>query len=182
MFYFHDPLMNTAPIQSPPPAIARVVEAPASPLAPPKGWQWANSKSSSAVAPDTVAGGDEDLGKKEALSSPSIQTPLPASPCTVSAQVQPVAVRAWQPPKGYVEWTTPCECRQTIKVQPHVVVAPAALPTWSVVSWKNIAPRSITGTRKEAVAMVENDLSMAGIHHLDVHVYDAIHVIVALQR
>ena len=146
MFYFHDPLMNAVSSPVITPAITRVVEAPVSPLAPPKGWQWANAKSSSAVAPGTVAGGDEDSGKKAALPSPPTQTPLPSGPCAVSP-----AARAWQPPKGYITWTTPCECRQTIKVQPHVVVAPAALPTWSVVSWKNLAPRSITGTREEAI-------------------------------
>ena len=186
MFYFHDPLMNVPAIPTTPPAMSRVVEAPQLPE-PPEGWQWANSISSSAVAPGTVApgavaGGDEDPGKKDALSSPSVQTPLAASPCTVSAQVQPVAVRAWQPPKGYVEWTTPCECRQTIKVRPHVVVAQATLPVWSIVSWKHLAPRRITGSKDEVLTQVENDLAAAGIHHLDVQVYDAIHVIVALQR
>jgi hypothetical protein len=94
MFYFYDPLMNIVPPPATPPAITRVVKAPASPLAPPKGWQWANSKSSSAVAPGTaapgtVAGGDKDPGKKRVLPPPS--TPLPKP--------------AWQPPKGYILWS-----------------------------------------------------------------------------
>ena len=59
-------------------------------------------------------------------------------------------------------------------------LAPA--PTWSIVSWKHLAPRKFTGTKEEVIALVENDLAAAGIHHLDVQVYDAIHVIVALKR
>ena len=185
MFYFHDPLMNTVPPSVTPPAMSRVVEIPVSPLAPPKGWQWANSKSSSAVAPGTVApgtvaGGDEARGKKSAFSSPSTHAPLPTSPCAVSS-----AARASQPPKGYVEWTTSCECRQTVTIQPHVVAAQPPLapsPTWSIVSWKHLAPRKFTGTKEEVIALVENDLAAAGIHHLDMQVYSAIHVIVALKR
>ena len=200
MFYFHDPLMNTVPPSVTPPAMSRVVEIPVSPLAPPKGWQWANSKSSSAVAPGTVApgtvaGGDEARGKKSAFSSPSTHAPLPTSPCAVSS-----AARASQPPKGYVEWTTsqPPKGRQTVTIQPHVVAAqpplapaptwiivswkhPAPAPTWSIVSWKHLAPRKFTGTKEEVIALVENDLAAAGIHHLDVQVYSAIHVIVALK-
>ena len=192
MFYFHDPLMNTVPPSFTPPAMSRVVEAPAS-LAPPKGWQWANAKAGgvwvagTAVAPDAVAGGDEDMGKKESAPassfSPFTQTPLPSGPCAVS--IQPAAARAWQPPKGYVEWTTSCECRQTVTIQPHVVAAQPPLapaPTWSIVSWKHLAPRKFTGTREEVIALVEADLAAAGIHHLDMQVYSAIHVIVALKR
>ncbi|OCB02663.1 hypothetical protein BBC27_12125 [Acidithiobacillus ferrivorans] len=195
MFYFHDPLMNTTPPPVTPPAMSRVVEATPLPVVMlPKGWQWAKSKAGSTVAPgtvarDSVAGSDKDTGKKVALPSPPTRTPLPApfvsvSPCAaVPANTQTsVAMRAWQPPKGYVEWTTSCECRQTIKVQPHVVVAPTPLPTWSIVSWKHLAPRRLTGTKKEVIALVENDLAAAGIHHLDVQVYSAIHVIVALKR
>ncbi|MHB0889000.1 hypothetical protein [Acidithiobacillus sp.] len=182
MFYFHDPLMNATQPPVTPPAMSRVVEAPASPLAPPKGWQWANSKSSSAVAPGAAApgaaaGGDEDQGKKAALPSPPTQTPLPSEPCAVSP-----AARAWQPPKGYIAWTTPCECRQTVKVQPHIVAAPAAIPTWSIVSWKNLAPRRLTGTKEEVIAQVESDLAAAGVHHLDIQIYSAVHTIVALQK
>ncbi|WP_139112470.1 hypothetical protein, partial [Acidithiobacillus thiooxidans] len=63
MFYFHDPLINTTQPPVTPPAMSRVVEAPVPSTAPPKGWQWASSKSNSAVAPGTAAGGDEDQGK-----------------------------------------------------------------------------------------------------------------------
>ena len=203
MFYFHDPLMNTVPPSFTPPAITRVVEVPLTgckptvtpvpPLAPPKGWQRAKSKAGgvwvegTAVAPGAVAGGDKAMGKKEGApapsSSPSAQTPLPSGPCAVS--IRPAAARTWQPPKGYVEWTTPCECRQTVTIQPHVVAAQPPLapaPTWSIVSWKHLAPRRLTGTKEEVIALVENDLAAAGIHHLDMQVYDAIHVIVALKR
>ena len=197
MFYFHDPLMNTVSSPVIPPAITRVVEAPASPLAPPKGWQWANAKSSSAVAPGTaapgtVAGGDENQGKKHVLSSPSTSSPkpipmqpVPVTPCSaVPANApSPSTTPAWQPPKGYTEWT-----RHTrTKAQPPVVVAPAALagcqtlPAWSIVSWKNLAPRSITGTKEEAIAQVESDLAAAGVHHLDIQIYSAVHTIVALK-
>ncbi|MBU2859376.1 hypothetical protein HF290_02790 [Acidithiobacillus ferrooxidans] len=179
MFYFHDPLMNTVPVQSTLPAITRVVEAPASPLTPPKGWRWANSKSSSAVAPGTVAGGDVDPGKKRPLPSHSTPSPKPApathapvNPCSAdSAPTTP----AWQPPKGYILWTGHYSAAQT-KAQPS-----AALPTWSIVSWRNLAPRSITGTKEEAIAQVESDLAAAGVHHLDIKVYDAVHAIVALK-
>ena len=180
MFYFYDPLMNVPVSRFTPPAMSRVVEVPVSPLAPPKGWQWANAKSSSAVAPGTVAGGDEARGKKSTLPSPSTHAPLPTSPCAASS-----AARAWQPSKGYVEWTTSCECRRTVTIQPHVVAAQPPLapaPTWSIVSWKHLAPRKFKGTKEEVIALVENDLAAAGIHHLDMQVYSAIHVIVALKR
>ena len=188
MFYFHDPLMNTTQPPVTPPAITRVAEAPASPLAPPKGWQWANSKSSSAVAPGTVApgtvaGGDVDPGKKRVLSSPSTPSPKPApaphtpvNPC--SADSSPTTP-AWQPPKGYILWTGGHHTAAQTKAQPSAAPT-AALPAWSIVSWKNLAPRSITGTREEAISQVESDLAMAGVHHLDIQVYDAVHTIVAL--
>ena len=196
MFYFHDPLMNTVSSPVIPPAMSRVVEVPVSPLAPPKGWQWANAKSSSAVAPGTVApgtvaGGDEDQGKKRVLPSPSTSSPKPIpmqtvheTPCSAdSAPTSPAAVRAWQPPKGYTEWT-----RHTrTKAQPPVVVAPAALagcqplPAWSIVSWKTLAPRSLTGTKEEVIAQVESDLAAAGAHHLNIQIYSAVHTIVALK-
>ena len=54
-------------------------------------------------------------------------------------------------------------------------------PTWSVVSWKNLAPRKMVGTQKEVVAIVERALTAAGIHHFSITAYGAIHVIVALQ-
>ena len=54
-------------------------------------------------------------------------------------------------------------------------------PTWSVVSWKNLAPRKMVGTQKEVVATVERALAAAGIHHFSITAYSAIHVIVALQ-
>ncbi|EGQ61095.1 hypothetical protein GGI1_04477 [Acidithiobacillus sp. GGI-221] len=60
-------------------------------------------------------------------------------------------------------------------------MAPAAIPTWSIVSWKNLAPRRLTGTKEEVVAQVESDLAAAGVHHLDIQVYDAVHAIVALK-
>ncbi len=159
MFYFHDPLMNTVSPPVIPPAMSRVVEVPVSPLAPPKGWQWANSKFSSAVA-------------------------VHETPCSAdSAPTSPAAVRAWQPPKGYTEWT-----RHTrTKAQPPVVVAPAALagcqplPAWSIVSWKNLAPRRLTGTKEEVIAQVESDLAAAGAHHLNIQIYSAVHTIVALK-
>ncbi len=206
MFYFYDPLMNVPVSRFTPPAMSRVVEAPLAgsrptvtpvpALAPPPGWQWAESKAGTAVAPGTVAsgtvapgpgavaGGDEDMGKKEGApsSSPFTQTPLPSGPCAVS--VQPAAARTWQPSKGYMEWTASCECRQTVTIQPHVVAAQPPLapaPTWSIVSWKHLAPRKFTGTKEEVIALVENDLAAAGIHHLDMQVYSAIHVIVALK-
>lgn len=137
MFYFYDPLINTTQTPVTPPAMSRVVETPVRPALP-KGWQWASSKSSSAVAPGTAAGGDEDSGKKGVLSSPS------AAPT--------VALAGYQP-----------------------------LPTWSIVSWRNLAPRSITGTREEAISQVESDLATAGVHHLDIRVYAAVHTIVALK-
>ncbi|MBU2768439.1 hypothetical protein HAP94_20230 [Acidithiobacillus ferrivorans] len=160
MFYFYDPLMNIVQAQSTPPAITRVVEAPVSPPTLPKGWQWAKTGRG-----DPMKEGHVGRGKERGFHFPATPSPIPSG---IVAACPPVS----EPIMG----TVPA---------PQVVPAPvaaAALPTWSVVSWKNLAPRSITGTRKEAVALVENDLSMAGIHHLDVHVYDAIHVIVALQR
>jgi hypothetical protein len=54
-------------------------------------------------------------------------------------------------------------------------------PTWTVVSWKNLASRKIVGTQKEVAATVERALAAAGIHHFSITAYDAIHVIVALQ-
>ena len=191
MFYFHDPLMNTVPSSVTPPAMSRVVEVPVSPLAPPKGWQWANAKSSSAVAPGTVASGGEEKEKKRVLSSPPTSSPkpipmqtVPETPCSAdSAPTSPAAVRAWQPPKGYTEWT-----RHTrTKAQPPVVVAPAALagrqplPAWRIVSWKNLAPRRLTGTKEEVIVQVESDLAAAGVHHLDIQIYSAVHTIVALK-
>ena len=184
MFYFHDPLINTTQPPVTPPAMSRVVEAPVPPTAPPKGWQWASSKSSSAVAPGTAAGGDEDQGKKRVLSSPSTSSskpihmqPVPVTPCSaVPANApSPSTTPAWQPPKGYVLWMGHHSAAQT-KAQPS-----AALPTWSIVSWRNLAPRSITGTREEAISQVESDLAAAGVHHLDIQVYAAVHTIVALK-
>ena len=190
MFYFHDPLMNAVSSPVIPPAITRVVEAPVSPLAPPKGWQWANAKSSSAVAPGTVAGGDVDPGKKRPLPSPSPSTssskpihmqPVPVTPCSaVPANApSPSATPAWQPPKGYVLWMGHHSAVQT-KAQPPSA-APTALPAWSIVSWKNLAPRRLTGTKEEVIAQVENDLAAAGVHHLDIQIYSAVHTIVALK-
>ena len=189
MFYFHDPLINTTQPPVTPPAMSRVVEAPVPPTAPPKGWQWASSKSNSAVAPGTAAGGDEDQGKKRVLSSPStssskpihMQQPVPVTPCSaVPANApSPSTTPAWQPPKGYVLWMGHHSAAQT-KAQPSAAPT-AALPTWSIVSWRNLAPRSITGTREEAISQVESDLAAAGVHHLDIQVYAAVHTIVALK-
>ncbi len=55
-------------------------------------------------------------------------------------------------------------------------------PTWSVVSWKNLAPSKIIGTQEDVVAAVERVLTAAGIHHFSITAYGAIHVIVALQE
>ena len=190
MFYFHDPLINTTQPPVTPPAITRVVEAPVpppiTPVTPPKGWQWA--RSSSAVAPGTAAGGDEDQGKKRVLSSPSTSSskpihmqPVPVTPCSaVPANApSPSTTPAWQPPKGYVLWMGHHSAAQT-KAQPSAAPT-AALPTWSIVSWRNLAPRSITGTREEAISQVESDLATAGVHHLDIQVYAEVHTIVALK-
>ena len=189
MFYFHDPLINTTQPPVTPPAMSRVVEAPVPPTAPPKGWQWASSKSSSAVAPGTAAGGDEDQGKKRVLSSPStssskpihMQQPVPVTPCSaVPANApSPSTTPAWQPPKGYVLWMGHHSAAQT-KAQPPSA-APTARPAWSIVSWKNLAPRRLTGTKEEVIAQVENDLAAAGVHHLDIQIYSAVHTIVALK-
>ena len=188
MFYFHDPLINTTQPPVTPPAMSRVVEAPVPSTAPPKGWQWASSKSSSAVAPGTAAGGDEDQGKKRVLSSPSTSSskpihmqPVPVTPCSaVPANApSPSTTPAWQPPKGYVLWMGHHSAAQT-KAQPSAAPT-AALPTWSIVSWRNLAPRSITGTREEAISQVGSDLATAGVHHLDIQVYAAVHTIVALK-
>ena len=188
MFYFHDPLINTTQPTVTPPAMSRVVEAPVPSTAPPKGWQWASSKSNSAVAPGTAAGGDEDQGKKRVLSSPSTSSskpihmqPVPVTPCSaVPANApSPSTTPAWQPPKGYVLWMGHHSAAQT-KAQPSAAPT-AALPTWSIVSWRNLAPRSITGTREEAISQVESDLAAAGVHHLDIQVYAAVHTIVALK-
>ena len=195
MFYFHDPLMNTVPSSVTPPAMSRVVEVPVSPLAPPKGWQWANAKSSSAVAPGTVApgtvaGGDEDQGKKRVLSSPSTSSPkpipmqtVPETPCSAdSAPTSPAAVRAWQPPKGYTEWTRPARDESTaVSRGPAALAGRQPLPAWRIVSWKNLAPRRLTGTKEEVIVQVESDLAAAGVHHLNIQVYDAVHTIVALK-
>lgn len=54
-------------------------------------------------------------------------------------------------------------------------------PTWTVVSWKNLAPRKIVGTQEEVVATVGRVLAGAGIDHFSIAAYSAIHVIVALQ-
>lgn len=183
MFYFHDPLMNVPPQPITPPAITRVVEAPATlpapppPPAPPKGWQ---------AASPAVAGGDGGQGKKEPPSSPSTQTPPPAAPPSVSATPcsvapSPAARPAWQPPKGYTEWTRHTRTETRLSAAPAALAGCQPLPAWSVVSWKNLAPRSITGTREEAIAQVESDLAAAGVHHLDIQVYDAAHTIVALK-
>ena len=132
---------------------------------------------------------DKDEGKSYEGSKEGIAKLQPqAEPDNAGAQnvsAQPAAARTRQPPKGYVEWTASCECRQTVTIQPHVVAAQPPLapaPTWSIVSWKHLAPRSLTGAKEEVIAQVENDLAAAGIRHLDVQVYDAIHVIVALKR
>ena len=188
MFYFHDPLINTTQPPVTPPAMSRVVEAPVPSTAPPKGWQWASSKSNSAVAPGTAAGGNEDQGKKRVLSSPSTSSskpihmqPVPVTPCSaVPANApSPSTTPAWQPPKGYVLWMGHHSAAQT-KAQPSAAPT-AALPTWSIVSWRNLAPRSITGTREEAISQVGSDLATAGVHHLDIQVYAAVHTIVALK-
>ncbi|MCR2832236.1 hypothetical protein NR402_18570 [Acidithiobacillus ferrooxidans] len=188
MFYFHDPLMNTVSSPVIPPAITRVVEVPDSPLAPPKGWQWSNAKSSPAVAPGTAASGGEEKGKKWTSPSPSTPSPKPVSapsvpvrPCSaVPANApSPSTTPAWQPPKGYVLWMGHHSAVQT-KAQPSAAPT-AALPTWSIVSWKNLAPRRLTGTKEEVIAQVKSDLAAAGVHHLDIQVYDAVHAIVALK-
>ncbi len=158
MFYFHDPLINSAPSPVTPPAMMRVVAAPTPLPLPPKGWQWAKS------SPPAVTVRKEGNPDR----SPAANAPTPSAIVATSSVCEPA---------------TPAQ--ETPASAPQVVSAPvasAALPTWSVVSWKNLGPRSITGTRKEAVSLVENLMSMAGIHHLDIHVYDAIHVIVALER
>ena len=36
-------------------------------------------------------------------------------------------------------------------------------------------------TRNQAISQVESDLAAAGVHHLDIKVYDAVHAIVALK-
>ena len=196
MFYFHDPLINTTPPPVTPPAMSRVVEAPVpppiTPVTPPKGWRWANAKSSSsAAAPGTVAGGDVDPGKKRPLFSPAtpspkpipMQQPVPVTPCSAvpanAPSPSPSTTPAWQPPKGYVLWMGHHSAAQT-KAQPSAAPT-AARPAWSIVSWRNLAPRSITGTREEAISQVESDLATAGVHHLDIQVYDAVQTIVALK-
>ncbi|MCR2832239.1 hypothetical protein NR402_18585 [Acidithiobacillus ferrooxidans] len=184
MFYFHDPLMNNTQPPVTPPAISRVVEASASPLSPPKGWQWSKSKTNPAAI-----GGGEKKGKKRTSPSPSPSTPspkpvsapsVPVRPCSAApANVpSPAAAPAWQPPKGYILWMGHHSAVQT-KAQPSA--APAALPAWSIVSWKNLAPRRLTGTKEEVIAQVESDLAAAGVHHLDIQVYDAVHALVALK-
>ena len=188
MFYFHDPLMNTAPVQSMPPAIVRVVKAPVPPTAPPKGWQWASSKASSSKIGMPAVGGCGDSGKKKPALSPATLSPHPVPapsvrvrPCSaVPANApSPSTTPAWQPPKGYILWTGHHSAVQT-KAQPSAAPA-AALPAWSIVSWKNLAPRRLTGTKEEVIAQVESDLATAGVHHLDIQVYAAVHTIVALK-
>lgn len=191
MFYFHDPLINTTQPPVTPPAMSRVVEAPVPPTAPPKGWQWASSKSSSAVAPGTAAGGDEDQGKKRVLSSPSTSSPkpihmqpVPVTPCSaVPANApSPSTTPAWQPPKGYTEWTRPARDESTaVSRGPAALAGRQPLPAWRIVSWKNLAPRRLTGTKEEVIVQVESDLAAAGVHHLNIQVYDAVHTIVALK-
>ena len=200
MFYFHDPLINVPVTPVAPPAIARVVEA-LEPLAPPEGWQWAKSKAGSTVAPGTVApgtaapgtvaGGGEDQGKKRVLPSPSTSSPkpipmrpVPVTPCSAvpGNAPSPSTTPAWQPPKGYTEWTRPARDESTaVSRGPAALAGRQPLPAWRIVSWKNLAPRRLTGTKEEVIALVENDLAAAGIHHLDMQVYSAIHVIVALK-
>ncbi len=191
MFYFHDPLINTTQPPVTPPAMSRVVEAPVPPTAPPKGWQWASSKSNSAVAPGTAAGGDEDQGKKRVLSSPSTSSPkpihmqpVPVTPCSaVPANApSPSTTPAWQPPKGYTEWTRPARDESTaVSRGPAALAGRQPLPAWRIVSWKNLAPRRLTGTKEEVIVQVESDLAAAGVHHLNIQVYDAVHTIVALK-
>jgi len=173
MFYFHDPLMNVMPYPVTPPAITQVVKAPPLPVVMlPKGWQWAKTGRG-----NTLENGQVGMGKEVALHFPATPSPKPADMVAVCHELPSMPVSALHVPRTPVQ-----ESSASAPQAAPVPVAAAALPTWSVVSWKNLAPRSITGTREEAVGLVENDLSMAGIHRLDVQVYDAIHVIVALQR
>lgn len=158
MFYFHDPLMDTVPVQPTPPAIVRIAEVPASPPALPKGWQRAKS-SPPAVSVRKEGNPDHSHVANAPTPSAIVATSSVCNPATPAQE-------------------TPASAPLVVAVP----VASAALPTWSIVSWKNLGPRSITGTKEEAVSLIENRLSMAGIHRLDIHVYAAIHVIVALER
>jgi hypothetical protein len=180
MFYFYDPLLNIAPPPATPPAIVRVRTAPVSPPTLPKGWQWAKA------GRGDMKDGHMGMGKKGVFHSPATPSPIPSGIVAACPELHGITgMPAGPTSEPATLGLHPARAQETRYLAPQVVPAPvaaAALPTWSVVSWKNLAPRSITGTRKEAVALVENDLSMAGIHHIDVHVYDAIHVIVALQN
>ena len=177
MFYFYDPLMNTVLSPVIPPAITRVVEAPASPLAPPKGWQWAKTGRG-----DALKDGHAGMGKEKGFRSPS--TPSPTHSGIVAACPELHGITGMPASEPATPGLRPARVQESPSFAPQAAPATvaAALPTWNIVSWKNLGPRSITGTREEAVGLVENDLSMAGIHHLDIQVYDAIHVIVALRR
>ena len=175
MFYFYDPLMSVIPHPVTPPAITRVVKAPPLPVVMlPKGWQRAKTGRGNALEEGQVG-----MGKEEALHSPATPSPKPVGIVAACPELYGITSMPVSPAS---EPATPAPESPAAAPQAAPVPVAAALPTWSVVSWKNLAPRSIAGTRKEAVALVENDLSMAGIHHLDIQVYDAIHVIVALQR
>lgn len=170
MFYFYDPLMNSVSSPVVPPAITWVMEAPASPLAPPKGWQWAKTGRG-----DVMKDGHAEMGKEKGFRSPSAPSPTHSGIVAACPELHGITGMPASEP------ATP-GLRLARAQEAPISVPQAALPTWNIVSWKNLGPRSITGTREEAVGLVENDLSMAGIHHLDIQVYDAIHVIVALQR
>lgn len=136
----------------------------------------------------TSSGGDGVKGKTASL--PAWQPPKGYvrwndTDCHCQA---PAAKPDWQPPKGYVRWTSQTrqtsQPRTTTAASPQIECVPdpaKQVATWNVVSWNNIAPRTITGTRKEAVTRVESDLAAAGIQPLSVQVYPGIHTIVALQ-
>ncbi|WP_428946795.1 hypothetical protein ACQUQQ_08400 [Acidithiobacillus ferrooxidans] len=155
MFYFHDPLMDVPPQPITPPAITRVVEAPAPPPAPPPGWRWGKRTTGVPVA------GKEGSSRPTGIVAPCPElrgvTAMPASPAIAQAMRDAQEARTREVPQ-------------------------AELPTWSIVSWRNLAPRSITGTREEAVSLTLARMAAAGVHHLDVKVYAAIHVIVAMKR
>ncbi|MGE4529894.1 MAG: hypothetical protein AB7C98_01050 [Acidithiobacillus sp.] len=95
---------------------------------------------------------------------PSPQPPMPMNPASAAAHRFAVCMRFANEPTAQ---------RDPLQV---------TRPTWSVVSWKNLAPHKMVGTQEEVVATVEKMLSAAGVHHVSITAYGAIHVIVALQN
>jgi hypothetical protein len=151
MFYFYDPMIDQV---INPPAITRMADAQTEP---PRGWQWAKTKPSVS----TLASGDGEEGKEKAILSPT-----------------PASKPAWQPPKGYIEWTS----RSQAQLRPCPAATVKAPETWSIVSWKNLAPSSMTGSKDAVIAKIESDLAAGGVTHPIIKVYDAIRTIVALEK